>query len=157
MEARAAPGTVSLTRPERDLFICHAGEDKDAVARPLAERLRAAGLRVWYDEFEIRLGDRLRAKIDEGLRISRYGVVIISQAFPAKRPWTERELDALFNRETLGETTVILPVWHGVTHADVSEYSHALADRRAASTKNGLDVVVVEIEATLGPPGDDGK
>lgn len=54
METRAAPGKAAFfATPERDLFICHAGEDKDAVARPLAQRLQAAGYKVWYDEFDI--------------------------------------------------------------------------------------------------------
>lgn len=52
-----------------DVFISHAGEDKQDVARPLSEALTAAGLRVWLDEDELRLGDSLRGKIDQGLRI----------------------------------------------------------------------------------------
>jgi hypothetical protein len=154
-EAGHSPGAVG-GGPERDLFICHAGEDKDAIARPLAERLRDAGRKVWYDEFEIRLGDGLRSKIDEGLNISRFGVVILSQAFLAKKPWTERELDGLTTREvTEGAVKVILPIWHEVGHAEVAAYSPTLADRHAASTADGLDAVIAEIEAVLGPEGPD--
>ena len=49
------------------VFISHASEDKDEVARPLAEALRENGLTVWYDEFELRIGDSLRMKIDKGI------------------------------------------------------------------------------------------
>ena len=50
-----------------DLFISHTSEEKESVARPLAEELRKRGLSVWYDEFTLYLGDSLRKKIDEGL------------------------------------------------------------------------------------------
>ncbi len=39
---------------EYDVFISHASEDKEEVARPLAEVLRRNGLSVWYDEFELK-------------------------------------------------------------------------------------------------------
>jgi len=44
---------------EFDVFVSHASEDKGAVARPLAQTLQGMGLRVWYDEFELRVGVRL--------------------------------------------------------------------------------------------------
>jgi len=42
-----------------DIFVSHAYEDKERVARPLAELLRSVGLSVWYDEFTLKLGDSL--------------------------------------------------------------------------------------------------
>jgi hypothetical protein len=53
---------------EFDVFVSHASEDKDDVVRPLAQALQARGLEVWYDEFELRVGDSLRRKIDQGSR-----------------------------------------------------------------------------------------
>lgn len=55
------------TDPEYDVFISHASEDKDEVVRPLANALREKGIKVWYDEFEMKIGDSLRRKIDKGL------------------------------------------------------------------------------------------
>lgn len=52
---------------EYDAFICHASEDKESFVRPLAKELRKKGLRVWYDEFTLKLGDSLRRSIDRGL------------------------------------------------------------------------------------------
>ena len=74
-----------------DLFISHASEDKESVAMPLAETLRAAGATVWLDAQELKLGDSLSAKIDDGLSRSRFGVVIISRAFLDK-DWPKKEL-----------------------------------------------------------------
>jgi TIR domain len=53
-----------------DAFICHASEDKAALVRPLAERLRAEHVEVWYDEFSLSVGDSLRRSIDRGLRMT---------------------------------------------------------------------------------------
>jgi hypothetical protein len=64
-----------------DAFISHASEDKEPFVRQLAHELRQLGLHVWYDEFELKVGDSLAGSIDIGLRSSRYGVVVLSSAF----------------------------------------------------------------------------
>lgn len=130
-----------------DFFICHASEDKARVARPLAKQLVEKGFRVWYDEYELRLGDSLRRAIDRGIANSQYGVVILSPDFFAK-DWPQRELDGLGSYEVHGRK-VILPVWHNVNAEYVRRYSPTLAGRYAVSTKNGLDKVVTEIVKVL--------
>ena len=75
-DAAIAPG-VDGGEP-CDVFVSHASEDKDAVVRPLAHALRAAGLRVWFGEFALHIGDSLRRKVDRGLATSRFGVVVLS-------------------------------------------------------------------------------
>ena len=123
-----------------DVFICHASEDKDAVARPLAHALAKEGLQVWYDEFSLSLGDSLRQAIDNGLAGSRYGVVILSPHFLEKR-WPQRELDGLTTKEmSLGKT--ILPVWHNITKEEVERFSPSIADKVAVTSSSGLDVIV---------------
>ncbi len=115
-----------------DVFISHASEDKDEVVRPLAEALRSEGLRVWYDEFELRIGDSLRRKIDKGLASSRFGLVVLSPSFIAKG-WTNYELDGIVARSVSGEQ-VLLPIWHKLTKKEVMAYSPSLADRVARNT-----------------------
>ena len=126
-----------------DLFICHASEDKDDFVRPLAQALRGRGLRVWYDEFTLTIGDSLRRSIDRGLASSRFGVVVLSPSFFAKE-WPQRELDGLVAKEIEGRK-VILPVWHKLTRGDVFRYSPTLADKVAASSSEGIDIVVAKI------------
>lgn len=129
--------------PEWDIFICHASEDKREVAGPLTEALAKKGLRVWYDEFTLTLGDSLSRSIDNGLANSRFGVVILSPSF-FKKEWPRRELDGLTAKEaTSGKT--ILPVWHKVNRAYIVQYSPILADKYAVSTDNGLMKVVDEL------------
>jgi hypothetical protein len=115
-----------------DAFISHASEDKDDVARPLAKELTKFGFSVWFDEFSLRVGDSLRRTIDRGLRLSRFGVIILSKDFFAKN-WPQYELNGLVSREIDGKK-VILPVWHGVTKKEVEYFSPALSDKVAANT-----------------------
>jgi len=126
-----------------DVFISHASEDKDDVARPLAAHLESFGLRVWFDECQLTLGDSMRRNIDQGLIESRFGVVILSTAFFAKE-WPNKELDGLVARED-GRGKVILPVWHKVTASDIGRFSPILADKMAISTDRGLAVVANSI------------
>jgi hypothetical protein len=130
-----------------DVFISHASEDKETVVLPLFEALRRAGLKVWLDRQELRLGDSLREKIDEGLAKSRFGVVVLSPSFLAKG-WPRRELNGLMAVEESGEK-VILPVWHEIEKKTLAEYSPILADRLAADTRRGIAEVASQIIAVV--------
>jgi hypothetical protein len=132
-----------MSDPIWDVFICHASEDKNEIARPLAEALRRKGLEVWYDEFTLTLGDSLSRSIDHGLARSRFGVVILSPSF-FKKEWPRKELDGLTVKEvSFGKT--ILPIWHNVDREYVLQYSPILSDKLAVSTGKGLEQVVDEI------------
>lgn len=123
-----------------DIFISHAGEDKEEIARPLAEFLRRFGVCVWYDEYTLEIGDSLSESIDGGLAESRFGVVILSKAFFAK-PWARRELEGLVAKEVaVGKT--ILPIWHGVGVEAVREANPVLANRLALSTERDMVEVI---------------
>lgn len=133
-EGRSEPslGVDDGDNREFDVFISHATEDKDEVVRPLAHALQGAGLRVWFDEFELKIGDSLRRKIDKGLATSRFGVVVLSKEF-FRKGWTNYELDGLVTRSVTGEQ-VLLPIWHNITKKEVIDYSPSLADKLARST-----------------------
>jgi hypothetical protein len=136
-------GEQPPTEAAWDLFICHASEDKEEIARPLAVSLRNKGLRVWYDEFTLTLGDSLSRSIDYGLANSRFGIVVLSPSF-FKKAWPRRELDGLTAKEVrYGKT--ILPIWHNVDRDLVLKYSPVLADKFAVLTSEGPDRVVDEI------------
>ncbi len=127
----------------RDVFISYASDDRH-VAQPLAEALRASGISVWFDEFELLIGDSLRRSIEQGLRISRHGVVILSHAFFAKN-WPQQELAALTALQKK-----ILPIWHELTVEEVKQYSPLLADVRAAKTSWDSERLVAEIRRAIG-------
>lgn len=127
-----SPPGLGTSHRQYDVFISHASEDKDAIVRPLANALQSDGLRVWYDEFELRIGDSLRRKIDQGLANSRIGLVVLSHAFIAKG-WTNYELDGIVTKSVTGEQ-VLLPIWHNITKQEVIAFSPSLADKLARST-----------------------
>jgi len=133
---------------DTDLFISHASEDKDEVARPLAKELSQRGFRVWYDEYSLQLGDSLREKIDEGLANCTYGLLIISPSFISKR-WPNREVNGLVALETSDGRKRILPVWHHIGAREVSEWSPTIADLKASKTDKGLEVVAGDIARVL--------
>ena len=129
---RDIPPSVATGEESHDVFISHASEDKDAIVRPLANALISCGLKVWYDEFTLRIGDSLRQKIDRGLSRSRVGLVVLSPSFIAKG-WTNYELDGIVTRTISGEQ-ILLPIWHNITKQQVIDYSSSLADKVARST-----------------------
>ena len=133
---------------EYDVFISHASEDKEDFVKPLVEALQASGYKVWYDEFTLKIGDSLRRSIDNGLKNSRYGIVIFSSAFFAKN-WTQYEVDGLVTRETEGRK-VILPIWHMVSKDQVQNFSPSLADKRAISSSlSTIDEIVAQLAEVL--------
>lgn len=144
----APPESGEYTQREYDVFISHASEDKDDVVRPLAIALKEKGLSVWYDEFELKIGDSLRRKIDLGLSKSNFGIVVISRDF-IKKGWTNYELDGLITRSISGEQQ-LLPIWHNITKKEVMDYSPSLADKVARNTAiNTVEEIADEIAEVI--------
>ena len=54
---------------EFDFFISHASEDKDEIVKDLADALKENGFEIWYDDFELKIGDSLRKKIDKDFKV----------------------------------------------------------------------------------------
>lgn len=82
------------TRRNWDAFLSYAGEDKTDVVQPLTTMLSDGALKIWVGYRELRIGDSLVGRISEGLRHSRYGIVVLSPSF-FKKPWPKTELDAI--------------------------------------------------------------
>lgn len=125
-----------MPNTEWDCFISHASEDKREFVEHLARELELRGLKIWYDNFTLKVGDSLRRSIDRGLARSHHGIVILSPSFFAKE-WPQKELDGLVAREVDGRK-VILPVWHRIDAPSIRTYSPLLADRVAISSSLGV-------------------
>lgn len=137
-------GDVTQSK-EYDFFISHASEDKNEIVRELADALICNGFKVWYDEFELKIGDSLRKSIDLGLVKSKYGLVIISPNF-IKKNWTEYELNGMVAKEMEGHK-VILPIWHKVSKDEVLKYSPSLVDKLALNTAiHTIDDILKELK-----------
>ena len=133
-----------------DCFISYASEDKKALVDKLAHSLRRLGVTIWYDDFEMTVGDSLTRKIDHGLSNAKYGLLVLSKAFISK-PWPEYELRGLSARE-IGSDKVILPIWFKIDRNDILRFSAPLADKLAIIT-NGRNIgeVVMEILRVIRP------
>lgn len=119
-------------REEWDVFISYASEDKETIARPLADALSALGVETWWDTYEILPGDSIRKSIDHGIEQSRCGIIVLSVSFFAKG-WTEYEMSGLVHQAVAKEKRLI-PIWHGIASTEVMKYSPSLADRAALNT-----------------------
>jgi hypothetical protein len=111
-----------------DVFICHASEDKTGVVEPLYRHLDSAGIRCWYDRGEILWGDSIAGKINEGLRCSRFVIVVVSPAL-LQKSWARREMNAALSQEVDSGTTRLLPLMVGSDH-EVSLMREQLAIQR---------------------------
>jgi len=142
------PNNDDTIEKEFDVFISHASEDKDDVVRPLAHALKLEGLRVWYDEFELKIGDSLRRKIDKGLANSKFGIVVLSKDF-IKKGWTNYELDGIITKSVSGEQ-IILPIWHNISKKEVIDFSPSLADKLARNTATyTVEEIAIEIAEVI--------
>ena len=118
---------------EYDVFVSHASEDKVSLVDELVHEMRNRDIKVWYDTSEIRWGDSLRKRIDDGLKRSRFGIVVLSPSYIAdEKYWTKAELDGLFQQESIGKK--LLPIWHNLTKKQVMEFSPMIASRKALTT-----------------------
>lgn len=126
-----------------DFFICHATEDKEIVARPLAEKLDELGLDVWYDEFSLRWGSKLMKTIGKGINESRFGIVIFSPNFFEKK-WTQMELDGLIQKLNL-DNGELLPLLYNMTHDELKHRLSLLSGILCRSWDEGLEKLVEEL------------
>ena len=126
--------TVSGDEPEYDVFVSHAWEDKADFVEAFVQALKDREIKVWYDKSKIKWGDSMRARIDDGLRKSKFGVAILSPNYIAEgKYWTKAELDGLFQMESINGKT-LLPIWHNLTKKQVMDYSPILASKLAMTT-----------------------
>ena len=132
-----------------DTFICHASEDKEAIARPLHEALAKLGVRSWLDESEIRLGQSIRQEIDTGLAECRSATVILSRPFFAKN-WPQYEMDGIVGRAMQREI-LLFPIQHGITIQEIRGHIPSLAGLRLWNTaERSPEAIADEIAGQLG-------
>lgn len=130
-----------------DAFISYASDDKEKIVRQLAETLEKLKVKIWYDEFSLKVGDSLSKSIDDGLQNSNFGIVIISRSFLEKH-WTDYEYRSLLSKEENGKK-IILPIWHDIKREEVKNFSLYLADKIALNTSessiNNIALKLIEI------------
>jgi hypothetical protein len=123
----------------RDVFLCHAWDDRVGAAKDLHDLLESRGVSVWFSEKDVLLGTPLLREIDKGLAKSRMGIVLVTPALLKRIEGAgiaEKELSALLARDQL------IPVVHGTTYEALRDISPLLASRSGLST---ADVTMADI------------
>jgi TIR domain-containing protein len=128
---RESVETLAKLPDLRDVFLCHAWDDRQGAAKELNDLLESRGVRVWFSEKDVGLGVPLLRAIDKGLANSRIGIVLVTPALLRRLPAegiADKELSALLAGERL------VPVVHGTTYEALREVSPLLASRSGLST-----------------------
>lgn len=116
----------------RDIFLCHAWDDRAGSAKELHDLLESNGVKVWFSEKDVMLGAPLMREIDRGLAKSRIGIVLVTPALLSRlksEGIADKELSALLARDQL------IPIVHGTTYEELRDVSPLLASRSGLSTK----------------------
>lgn len=133
----------------RDVFLCHAWDDRSGAAKELHDLLEARGVSVWFSEKDVVLGTPLLREIDKGLAKSRVGIVLVTPAFLRRVQGagiSEKELSALLARDLL------VPVVHGTTYEALRDVSPLLGSRSGLSTSDDAMAIVADKLAELVAP-----
>lgn len=115
----------------RDVFLCHAWDDRQGAAKQLHDLLEAAGVKVWFSEKDLGLGVPMMRAIDKGLAASRIGLVLVTPALLARLPKesvADKELSALLAGNRL------VPIVHNTTYQALRDVSPLLASRSGLDT-----------------------
>ena len=119
-------------RPEiRDVFLCHAWDDREGSAKELHDLLESLGVSVWFSEKDVTLGTPLLREIDKGLAKSRVGIVLVTPALLRRLQGegiADKELSVLLARDLL------VPIVHGTTYEALRDVSPLLGSRTGLST-----------------------
>lgn len=131
MPVRQVVERRGLAPDVRDIFLCHAWDDRKDAAKELHDQLESLGVSVWFSEKDVLLGTPLLREIDKGLANSRIGIVLVTPALLGRlraEGIAEKELSALLAREQL------VPVLHNTTYEALREVSPLLGSRSGLST-----------------------
>ncbi|MDP3742715.1 MAG: toll/interleukin-1 receptor domain-containing protein [Methylotenera sp.] len=115
----------------RDVFLCHAWDDRGGAAKELHDLLESLGVSVWFSEKDVPLGSTLLRDIDKGLAKSRVGIVLVTPALLRRLPQegiADKELSALLARDLL------VPIVHDTTYEALREVSPLLGSRSGLNT-----------------------
>ena len=127
----------------RDVFLCHAWDDRKGVAKELHDILESKGVTVWFSEKDVLLGSSLLREIDKGLVKSRVGIVLVTPSFLKRvkgEGVADKELSALLARDLL------VPIVHNTTFEDLREVSPLLGSRSGLSTiEDSMEDVAAKI------------
>jgi hypothetical protein len=140
-----------ITLPDlRDVFLCHAWDDRKDAAKQLHDFLEARGVSVWFSEKDVLLGTPLLREIDRGLAKSRVGIVLVTPALLRRLKGegiADKELSALLARDLL------VPILHNTTYEELRDVSPLLGSRSGLSTEEEtMEQLAAKLAELVAPP-----
>lgn len=133
----------------RDVFLCHAWDDRKEAAKELHDLLEAKGVSVWFSEKDVLLGSSLLREIDKGLIKSRVGIVLVTPALLRRLKGegiADKELSALLARDLL------VPILHDTDYEALREVSPLLGSRSSLSTsEDTMDAIAAKLAELVAP------
>ena len=137
-----------IATDQRDLFLCHAWDDRKGAALELNNMLKALDVTVWFSEMDVPLGTSLIRKIDKGLASSSAGIVLVTPAM-----FQSLNSDGIASQElsALLATDRVIPIVHGTTFEELRKVSPLLAARSGLTTSDyeSLEEVAAKIADTV--------
>jgi hypothetical protein len=133
-----------------EVFICHASDDKENIVEPLYRHLESVGIRCWYDRGEVLWGDSIVGKINEGLRSSRFVIVVVSTTL-LQKTWATKEMNAALGWEIDSGTTRVLPLIVGTDEEvrDITNHLVIQRDKRYVRWSGNPQEIEKELRALL--------
>jgi hypothetical protein len=133
----------------RDVFLCHAWDDRKESAKELHDILESKGVSVWFSEKDVLLGSSLLREIDKGLVKSRVGIVLVTPLFLKRikgEGIADKELSALLARDLL------IPIVHNTTYDELREVSPLLGSRSGLSTiEDSMEEIASKLAELVAP------
>lgn len=124
-----------------DAFISHVAEDREEVVDPIYKALSESGFRIWHSSHELDVGHSLLRNIEQGMKKSRYAIVVLSEKF-SQAHWGAYEL-YLLNMLKDKKKITLIPVWHNISSDDVRRlFGIDVIDIYGLSTRHGLTPVI---------------
>lgn len=133
----------------RDVFLCHAWDDRKEAAKDLHDLLEARGVSVWFSEKDVLLGSSLLREIDKGLVKSKVGIVLVTPSFLSRveaAGIADKELSALLARDLL------IPIVHDTTYEALRNVSPLLGSRSGLNTSEDAMSTIADKLAELVAP-----
>jgi len=131
----------------RDVFLCHAWDDRKGIAKQFHDLLEASGIKVWFSEKDVGLGVPLLRAIDKGLANSRVGLVLVTPSMLQRLPAegiADKELSVLLSRDR------IIPIVHDTTYDDLRDVSPLLGSRSGLDTaEESIEEIVTKLKELI--------
>jgi hypothetical protein len=133
----------------RDIFLCHAWDDRKGVAKELHDLLESSGVSVWFSEKDVLLGTPLLREIDKGLAKSKVGIVLVTPALLRRIQGAgiaDKELSALLARDLL------VPIVHNTTYDALRDVSALLGSRSGMNTsEDTMEIIAAKLAELVTP------